>query len=189
LRPLPPFFRSPQTLAKIQVIFPDVIQSQEFFNACWNAIQAHSTPYYASYIDGDFEGGLINQYHLPFTLDFLVIEEIDYLQTLLDAPDVVRQLKDMQRADDESNGSSINDWIMQILGALVAFSSITEETQEMWEIDFNVFLSEETFAETNNTPRSVCAGFVWKICDWYPRQTLESLLAYIKVVFGDQNST
>ena len=177
-----------QTLAKVQTIFPDLMAADEFFNACWDSIQAHGAPYYSSYVDGERQGGLINQYQLQYTFDFLVIEEIDYLQALLEAPLVKQQLDAMLAVDTTSNGNSVTSWISSVLGTLVTFSTITKEAEEMWSIDFNVFLSEETFAETNNSPRSVCAGFVWKLCNWFPRQTFESLLTYIKAVFDDANA-
>lgn len=176
-------------MAKVQNIFPDLMAGHEFFNACWDSIQAHGAPYYLSYIDGERQGGLINQYQLQYTLDLLVIEEIDYLQALLEAPSVKQQLDAMLAADNASNDNSVSTWISSVLGTLVTFSTITKETEEMWSIDFNVFLSEETFAETNNTPRSVCASFAWKLCNWFPKQTLESLLGHIKIVYGDANTT
>lgn len=178
-----------QALARIQTIFPHLMASHEFFKACWDSIQAHGVPYYVSYIDGERQGGLINQYQLQYTLDFLVIEEIDYLQTLLEANQVKQQLDAMIAADTASSGGSVAEWLSSVLGTLVTFSNVTKEAEEMWSIDFNVFLSEETFAETNNSPRSACAGFVWKICNWLPAQTLESLLGYIKMIFEDSNAT
>ena len=136
-------------------------------------------------MDGDRQGGLVNIYGLPYTFDSLVIEELDYLQTLLDSGEVKVRLEQMYAADCASNGSTIANWIMQVMGSLVTFSCITAESEGLWEIDFNVFLSEETFAETNNSPRSACASFVWKICSWLPAQALDSLIAYMKVVFHD----
>ena len=177
-----------QALAKIQSIFPDLMASDQFFNACWDSIQVHGVPYYTFYIDGERQGGLVNQYGLQYTLDFLVIEEIDYLQALLEAPQVKVQLGAMLAADNSSNGNSVTAWISSILSTLVTFSTITQEAKEMWLIDFNVFLSEETFADTNNSPRSVCAGFVWKLCNWFPKQTLESLVAYTKMVFDNRKA-
>ena len=171
-------------LARIQAIFPDLMAAQDFFNACWHSLQAHAAPYYASYVDGERQSGLINQYQLQYTFDFLVIEEIDYLQALLEAPLVKQQLDGMSAA----GGDAVSSWITSVLGTLVNFSSITKEAEEMWSFDFNVFLSEETFAETNNSPRSVCAGFVWKVCNWFPKQTLEGLLSFIKIIFDDPNS-
>ena len=163
--------------------------ANDFFDICWNAIQAHAQPYYLSYIEGDRQGGLINQYQLHYTFDFLVIEEIDYLQTLLEAPSVKLHLDNMQATDTASNSTSVSTWLLSVLETLVKFSSITKEAEEMWNIDFNVFLSEETYAETNNSPRSVCAGFVWKICNWFPNQTVESLLDYARAVFAGTDTT
>ena len=165
------------------------MRADEFFNACWSSIQAHGEPYHASYVDGERQNQLINQYQLQYTFDFLVVEEIDYLQALLEAPQVKQQLDQMLATDVASHGNMVTTWISSVLGTLVTFSSITKEAEEMWSFDFNVFLSEETFAEANNTPRSVCASFVWKICTWFPKQTLESLLGYIKMVFEGSNST
>lgn len=163
--------------------------AQQFFEACWNGIQAHTSPYYESYVNGDRQGGLINQYSLQYTLDFLVIEEIDYVKTLLEAPLVQQHLNGMREADKTSGNNSVVQWIGSVLKTLITFSSITKEAEEMWDLDFNVFLSEETFAETNNSPRSVCAGFVWQISTWFPKETLESLLGYIKAIFDDVSST
>ena len=163
--------------------------AQQFFEACWSAIQLHGEPYYLSYVEGDRQSGLVNQYQLPYSFDFLVIEEIDYLQNLLEAPLVQQHLNDMKEADKTSNGNSVSTWLASVLRTLVTFSSITKEAEEMWELDFNVFLSEETFAETNNTPRSVCAGFVWKVCGWFPKETFESLLAYTKEIFEASTSS
>jgi hypothetical protein len=173
----------------MQSIFPELLGTREFFGACWQAMQSHGAPYYASYVDGDRQGGLINQYQLPYTFDFLVIEEIDYLQTLLEGAPVKAQLEEMFAADVNSNGTNVKDWITQVLGALVTFSSITNESEGMWDVDFNIFLTEEAFADTNNTPRSVCAGFIWKICGWFPKQTVEGLLGYITAIFNDESST
>jgi hypothetical protein len=163
--------------------------AQQFFEASWSAIQSHGEQYYSSYVEGDREGGLVNQYQLPYSFDFLVIEEIDYLQNLLEAPLVQEHLTSMKEADRANNGNSVSSWLATVLRTLVTFSSVSKESEEMWELDYNVFLSEETFAETNNTTRSVCAGFVWKVCGWFPQETLETLVSYVKEVFENSSST
>ena len=178
-----------QTLAKIQTIFADLMPAQQFFEACWSAITSHSDPYYSSFVEGDRESGLVNQYELAYSLDFLVIEEIDYLQNLLEAPLVQEHLNSMKEDDRAKNGNYVSSWLMSVLRTLVLFSSITKEAEEMWELDYNVFLSEETFAETNNTPRSVCAGFVWKVSSWFPKETLETLVALVQELFDTNSST
>ena len=154
----------------------------DLFSACWDALQAHGAPFFASYVEGDRQGGLINQYQLAYTLDFLVIEEIDYLQTLLSAPQVKQKLDSME-------GPSIHAWIASVLETLAAFSFITREAEQMWELNFNTFLSEESFSEVNNSPRSVCASFTWKISAWFSEHTLSSLLEYTRTIFTTESST
>lgn len=131
----------------------------------------------------------MNQYQLPYSFDFLVIEEIDYLQNLLEAPLVQEHLNQMKESDRANNQNSVSTWLGSVLRCLITFSSISKEAEEMWELDFNVFLSEETFAELNSTTRSVCAGFVWKVCGWFPQETLETLVTYVREVFDNTNST
>ena len=155
----------------------------DFFEACWDSIQAHGAPYYASYVEGDRQGALINQYQLSYTLDFLVTEEIDYLQGLLSAPQVKTKLNDMNVE------RSIESWISTVLGPLVAFSSITSEAEQMWDLNFNTFLSEESFSEISGSARSVCGSFMWKISAWFSHPTLSSIHDYAKMIFNDSGST
>ncbi|MCJ1435207.1 hypothetical protein MMC27_004579 [Xylographa pallens] len=142
------------TLVRIQYIYPDILPTQELFVACWTALQAHGGPYYASFVDGDKQNNLVTANGLPYTFDLLVIEEIDFLQTLLDAPDVRVRLDAMFDNEQLGKDNAISEWVMVVMGSLVNFSAITSESEGLWDIDFNVFLSEETFIETNNTPRS-----------------------------------
>ncbi|MCJ1397726.1 hypothetical protein MMC11_000922 [Xylographa trunciseda] len=173
------------TLVRIQYIFPDLLPTQELFNACWTALQAHGGAYFACFVDGEKQSNLVTSTGLPYTFDLLVIEELDFLQTLLDAPGVKQQLDVMIKDEEEGKGDAISKWVMEITAALVNFAAITSESEGLWDIDFNVFLSEETLAETNNTPRSSCAAFVWKLCGWLPKQTLNSILGYMKLIWED----
>ena len=168
-------------LGRIQAIFPDMMPAEDFFTACWDSIQAQGAPYYASYVDGERQGSLINQYQLTYTLDFLVIEELDYLCSLIIAPSVKQKLDGM-------GAGSVQTWISSVLGTLVALSSITSEAEQIWDLDINTFLSEESFSEINNSARTVCASFVWKIAPWLTQPMLASLLDYLKVVFNDPSS-
>ncbi|MCJ1384546.1 hypothetical protein MMC17_007663 [Xylographa soralifera] len=173
------------TLVRIQYIFPDILPTQELFTACWTALQAHGGAYYACFVDGEKQSNLVTANGLPYTFDLLVIEELDFLQTLLDAPGVKQQLDVMINDEQDGKGDAISQWVMEVMGALVNFSAITSESEGLWDIDFNVFLSEETFAETNNTPRSSCAAFVWKLSSWLSKQTLNSIVGYMKLIWED----
>ncbi|MCJ1476763.1 hypothetical protein MMC13_005432 [Lambiella insularis] len=177
------------TLAKIQSIDPDVLSTQELFTACWKALQAHGAPYFACFVDGKKEEHLVTQYELAFSLDLLVVEELDFLITLLDAPAVKARMEIMSKAAKEGNENEVTKWISDLMGVLVTFSIITSEQQELWDIDFNVFLSEETLADANNTARNVCASFIHRICSWLPEQSLNSILGYMRLIWEDPESS
>ena len=174
-----------QTLEKIYLIYWDVLHCVDLFGACWVALKSHGIPYYQSYVDGDKQGNLVTMNGLPYTLDMLVIEELDFMQILLDSPTVKSQLDSVIAAAVEGEPNSVTSWITEVMGSLVTFSAITSESEGLWDIDFNVFLSEEAFGEINTNPRTACASFAWKICTWLPRNTLDSILGYMKLIWED----
>ena len=119
---------------------------------------------------------------LPYTLDYLVIEELDYIQTLLNTSTIKHEL-DMQLAPKSmANETPSNTWIQQILATAVGYSQILTEDEELWEVDINVFLSEETSETANYSARNASAGLATKLCS-YNWPVLESLLAHSKTAF------
>jgi hypothetical protein len=170
-------------LEKIQVIYPDVLQCVELFYATWSALRADGGAYYASYVDGGKESNLVSAHGLAQSLDLLVIEELDFLQLLLDTPSVKQGLDTLI----QSEGDSVTGWVTAVMGAMVTFSSITAEMQGLWDIDLNVFLSEDAFTEINSTPRTACATFISKLCSCFPQNVLNSMLGYMKLIWEDPN--
>ena len=163
-------------------MFPQLLASRtvDLFGAVWGALEAHLGPYHALYTGEETtQARLEDSDRLPFSLDFLVIEELDYLLTLLGTAIIKHEL------DSQINqpGAAPNTtWITQILAVIAGFSHIPTEDQEMWDLDVNCFLSEETSETANYTARNACAelaqklsGFNWPVA--------ESLLAYSKTVF------
>ena len=119
---------------------------------------------------------------LPYTLDFLVIEELDYMQTLLNTSAIKREL-DLQLQPESSGDNAQNTtWITQISALAVGYSYILTEDAELWEVDVNIFLSEETSETANYSARNACAGIIGKLCS-YNWPVLESLLSYTHSVF------
>ena len=125
---------------------------------------------------------------LPYTLDYLVIEELDYIQTILSTSIIKRELDVQLAPGSTANGAPNNTWIQQILATAVGYSQILTEDEELWEVDINVFLSEETSETANYSARSACAGLATKLCN-YNWPVLESLLAHSKTVFEGGGST
>lgn len=143
-------------------------------------------PYHALYVVENRQGRLEDADRLPYTLDFLVIEELDYIQTLLGITAVRREL-DLQLAPEAlTNGAYEARWIVQVVPILVGYAQITMEDEGLWDIDINIFLSEETSETANYSARDACSNFVSKLCHW---PVFESLMDYSTKVFDDRAST
>lgn len=138
-------------------------------------------PYVAMYIDGERQGRMEDADRLPYTLDFLVMEEIDYIQTLLGTASVRRELD--AQLESTASGSGSGTWIAQVMAILVGFSQITNDDEGMWEIDVNIYLAEETAETSNYSTRSACSNFVVKLCSW-STPVVQSLLSFSNSIFA-----
>ena len=131
------------------------------------------------YIDGERQARMEDADRLPYTLDFLVMEEIDYIQMLLGTSTVKRELD--AQLENASHGGT---WIAQVMAILVGYSQITTDDEGMWEIDVNIFLAEETAETSNYSTRSACSNFIVKLCNWSD-PVVQSLLNFSKPIFAD----
>ncbi|KAL8769459.1 MAG: hypothetical protein Q9209_004520 [Squamulea sp. 1 TL-2023] len=176
-----------KALDKIHRTFPHLLSQHtlELFGTIWESLQAHVGPYIALYVSDNQQGRLEDADRLPYTLDFLVIEELDYIQTLVGSITVKRELDAQIAPEKLSNGAFDGTWIAQIMTILVGFSQITQEDEALWEFDVNVFLSEETSETANYSPRNACSYLAQKLCK-YP--VLDSLLAHTRAIHEDGSS-
>lgn len=158
----------------------------DFFQASWTTLQAMAEPYHDFFVEGSRQGSLMDQYNLSYTLDALVAEIVDYLQTLLQSISVTEHLATMREADRLNGTDTSRAWIADVLRSNIIFASITTESESLWDVDYNCFLSEETYAESNSTPRSVCAGFMKTLSSTFPQESLEGVLTYSQAVFQSQ---
>lgn len=169
-------------------MFPQLLSTRtvELFSAIWEALQAHLMPYHALYTGQDTtQARLEDSDRLPFSLDFLVIEELDYMITLLGTAIIKHEFNSHLNRE---GGAQDTTWIMHILAIAVGFSHIPTEDAEMWELDVNCFLSEETSETANYTARNACAGLAQKLSGFnWPIP--ECLLAYSKTSFENTASS
>ncbi|KAL9000094.1 MAG: hypothetical protein Q9169_001169 [Polycauliona sp. 2 TL-2023] len=177
-----------KALDKIHRTFPHLLSQHtlELFGTIWESLQAHVGPYLSLYVDDNRQGRLEDADRLPYTLDFLVIEELDYIQTLMGSITVKRQLESQIAPGNLSNSTFDGTWIAQIMTILVGFSQITQEDQGLWDFDVNVFLSEETSETANYSPRNACSYLAQKCCKF---PVLDSLLAHTKAIYEDASSS
>ncbi|KAL9603226.1 MAG: hypothetical protein Q9179_002265 [Wetmoreana sp. 5 TL-2023] len=170
-----------KALDKIHQTFPHLLNQHllTLFSTVWESLQAHVGPYVTLYVSDNQQGRLEDADRLPYTLDFLVIEELDYIQTLVGSVTVKRELDAQLAPEKLSNGSSEGTWITQIMSILVGYSQITQEDEGLWNFDVNVFLSEETSETANYSPRNACTYLVQKL--WFIKQNTDNLVSEYSV--------
>ncbi len=135
------------------------------------------------FIQNDAQGRLEDADGLPFTLDFLILDQLDFLNQCLRAPPVQKQLE----AELNAHSSPENTpWVHEIMKVLVSFSQITQEEEGLWDIDVSLYLAEETSVSSNYTSRTACGDLLIKLGEWLNQRALEGLFAYTKTLFtGD----
>ena len=112
---------------------------------------------------------------LPYTLDFLVLELLDFFNACLKAVPVK---KDLESQLQQAGGVKDGIWLTELMKLLVAYSQITTEEEGLWNIDVNIFLSEETSVTANYTPRTACGDLAIKLAEWLKSAPVEALLLY-----------
>ena len=170
------------------LFFPRILQSRsfQFFRLVWQGLQTHLALYHTFYVHGQREGKLEDIDRVPFSLDYLVVDEIDIMRDFMEVPEVMKEL--CTTIDQNSNNAAPDRaFIDEVVKQIVGYGHITNEDGEMWDIDVNCFLAEETSETANYTPRSAVSILVYKAvkAHW---PILDSLQAYTQAAFSDQRS-
>ena len=171
-----------KTLMRIRSVFASVLapHSPALFAAIWQELSTLQAQYHHMYITDDRQGRLEDADGLPYTLDFLVLEELDFMQACLRAPPVRKELESQLKTQGASS------WISEMIKIAVAYAHITTEEEGMWDLDVNVFLSEEVNVTANYTPRTACGDLVTKLGEWFNHATVEGLLSYTRTLYSQQ---
>ncbi|EME40949.1 hypothetical protein DOTSEDRAFT_74489 [Dothistroma septosporum NZE10] len=172
-----------KALMRVRNIFPQILspQTPALFSATWQELLTLQSQYHTSYIEQDLQGRLEDADGLPYTLDFLVLEELDFMQACLRAPPVRKELEQQLQQSQSVAGS----WITEVMKIAVAYAQITNEEEGLWDIDINVFLSEEVNVTANYTPRSACGDLVIKLGEWLNNATVDGLLSYTRTLYAE----
>jgi hypothetical protein len=134
------------------------------------------------YIEEERQSRLEDADNLPYTLDFLVLEELDFMQACLRAPPVRTELN--QQLLNQQTAGQDTTWVFEVMKLVVAYAQITTEEEGLWDIDVNIFLSEETSVTANYTPRTACGDLVIKLGEWLHQPTVEGLLTYTRSLYS-----
>ncbi|KAI9883593.1 MAG: hypothetical protein M1823_004646 [Watsoniomyces obsoletus] len=179
-----------KTLMKIRDVFPALLspQSPLLFSTVWQELTSLQGAYHQLYINDERQGSLVDADGLPYTLDFLAQEELDFIQACLRAPPVRAYLNAGLQSQPTAAGGP-PQWLLEMMKLAVAYGQITTEEEGLWEIDVNLFLSEETSVTANCTARIACGDLLITLGTWLKMRVAEQLLVYAETVFSSGQST
>ncbi|KAG6188934.1 hypothetical protein E4U27_006853 [Claviceps purpurea] len=175
-----------KTLLRIRKVFPNLLlpQSTVFFSAVWEELSLLQGAHEQLYIlKGNAQSRLEDSDSLPYTLDFLILEELDFLNQCFRSPPVMAELEGHLQAH-----ASAQDvpWVMDIMRMLVCYARVTQEEEELWDIDCSLYLAEETSVTANYTARMAAGDLVVKLGEWFNEKAVDGLFAFTKSLFpGD----
>ncbi|ORY58176.1 importin-beta domain-containing protein [Pseudomassariella vexata] len=169
-------------LLKIRNVFSNMLlpRVSEFFDAAWEELSLLEGPHEHMYIENDAQGRLEDSDGLPYTLDFLVLEELDFLKECLKASPVQKKLEAQL---DAYAAAHETPWVLNLMRVATSYARIPREDEDLWEIDSGLYLAEETSVSANYTPRTACGDLVIKLGEWQKQRALEGLFAYTKTLF------
>src|SRR6266436_1025065 len=98
---------------RIRSIFPSNLapQSPNLFSATWHELSSLQKAYHDMFIDDQRQSRLEDDNGLPYTLDFLVLEEIDFMQACLRAAPVRKELEQQLQ---KTTGGEAN-WVTEVM--------------------------------------------------------------------------
>ncbi|MBE7181593.1 MAG: hypothetical protein INR71_10370, partial [Terriglobus roseus] len=84
-----------KVLMRIRSVLPSSLspQSPALFSAIWDELTSLQDAYHRMFIEDQQQSRLEDADGLPYTLDFLVLEELDFMQACLRAPPVRKELE------------------------------------------------------------------------------------------------
>lgn len=178
-----------QALYKIRYIFPTVLtpHSTVLFSAVWEELTRIQPTYQSMFMNEERQGRLEDSDNLPYTLDFLILEELDFMTAFLRAPPVRSELEGQLKQ--APGGPQTANWLQEVLKLVILYAQISTEEEGLWDIDVNLFLSEETSVTANYTPRTASADLVIKgLGEWLKLLPVEALLVALKTWFINQDA-
>ena len=157
------------------------------FEAVWEELSRLAPTYRDFFINDDRQGKLEDADGLPYTLDFLVLEEIDFLQMSFRAPAVKSRLD--QQLKQAAGGGHTVAWLQELFKLLLIYAQIPSEEEALWEFDPNLYLSEATSITANYTPRAACADLVIRgLSEWLRMVPVDAALHFCQQNFAAQNN-
>ncbi|KAM4054564.1 importin subunit beta-5 [Hirsutella rhossiliensis] len=157
-----------------------VVKTLIRLSAVWDELTSMQEPHDRLYIQSNAQGRLEDSDSLPYTLDFLVLEELDFLNQCFRAPRVKAELDSQLQAHPSAHDVP---WMAQIMTMLVSYARVTQEEEELWDIDCSLYLAEETSVTANYTARTAAGDLLIKMGEWFDQKAIDGLFGYTRALF------
>ncbi|KAI1381856.1 ARM repeat-containing protein [Hypoxylon crocopeplum] len=174
-------------LLKLKLVFAHLLlpETPHFFQAIWEELSLLEPAHEQLYIENEAQGRLEDSDGLPYTLDFLILEELDFLNSCMRAPPVRKELEAQLSTYPSAYETP---WLLDLMKLMSSYARITREEEELWDIDLSLYLAEEQSVNANYTPRTACGDLLIKLGEWLNQKALEGLFAYTKSLFTEDAS-
>ncbi|KAA8901428.1 armadillo-type protein [Sphaerosporella brunnea] len=173
-----------RTTMEVKRHFPNFFNQdiEKIFGATWTDMNQVKDLYVQEFVQDEAEGRLVDTDGLPCSLDLYVLEQLDFLQGCMSNKVVKEHIERAGFAGANSSPFSL------MISTAITLSQIAGEDKTMWEIDLNVFLTEETAISANYTPRTASGDLIMKIGECFPSQTVEALFDHTQRIFSSGES-
>lgn len=115
---------------------------------------------------------------------------MDLLQNLLKAPPVRNELRGQLNAlGANQDAIASSSWLSDLIKLAISYAQITLEDEGMWDIDVNLFLSEETSVTANYTSRSCASDLIMVLNDWLKTPFMDCFLACVRAIISNSSSS
>ncbi|KAK3177711.1 hypothetical protein Dsin_033052 [Dipteronia sinensis] len=150
----------------------------ELFSIVWDELNRLAPGYTQIFVDADnSESRLIDTDGIPYSLDFLILEELDFLASALKQK-VVREELSMQMQQVPGAEHTVG-WLQELIRVLVIYTRIPREEEAFWEFDVNTYLCELSELTSNYTPRVAASQLlVNSLVEWLKQTPVKALLTF-----------
>lgn len=127
------------------------------FASTWNSLNSVKERYAVEFVTQSTEGRLVDSDSLSYSLDLFVLEELEFIKSCLKSKDVKSEVE---------IGDGENSPLWQLVYASIVLAQITMEDAELWDVDMNIFLSEEESLTADYSPRNAAGELLSDLSEW-----------------------
>ena len=171
-----------KTLTKLRVMLAVLVtpHSTGLFEVTWKSLVSTQNLYTQLYLVDEQPMRQETNDHLPFSLDYLIIDQIDFLGAILrDQEPFVRLKKNAKTSPSTDTSAEDLRWLRELTSILMHYAQITLSEEATFEMDVNLWLCDEASITADYTARSTSGDMVNKLASHLREIAIEQLFQTI----------